>query len=132
MTILANKQFLGKSRSVAIEPLLVPNFMPSFGKIFRAFFEKIRYANYHEYHKGLLTCFCFLHGLSCAFFSTWRLNFSRTEICTAKPMIVSCVEHYTTHFSKKIGKSLEPFFHKVPKKCEKMAKMPILAKSAIV
>ena len=38
-------------------------------------------------------------------------NFSRTEICTANPMVVVCVQHYSTHFITKLGKSLEPFFH---------------------
>ena len=28
-------------------------------------------------------------------------------------MVVGCVQHYSTHYIKKIGKSLEPFFHKV-------------------
>ena len=37
-------------------------------------------------------------------------NFSRTEICTAKPMVVSCVQHYSTHFVNKLGKSLEYVF----------------------
>ena len=44
-------------------------------------------------------------------------NFSRTEIFTAKPMVVGCVQHYSTHF--------------VQKNCQKWQKMPILAKSAI-
>ena len=48
-------------------------------------------------------------------------DFSRTDKSTAKPMIVGCVQHYSTHFIKKIGKSLEPFFHKV-KKLQKRAK----------
>ena len=30
-------------------------------------------------------------------------------------MVVGCVQHYSTHYIKKIGKSLEPFFHKVQK-----------------
>ena len=34
-------------------------------------------------------------------------NYSRTEIFTAKPMVVGCVQHYSTHFVKKLGKSLE-------------------------
>ena len=59
-------------------------------------------------------------------------NFSRTEICTAKPMVVGCVEHYSTHFSKELGKLLESFFHKVQKTVKKWLEMPILAKSAIV
>ena len=42
-------------------------------------------------------------------------NFSRTEICTANPKVVGCVQHYSTHFIKKLGKSLDPFFHKVQK-----------------
>ena len=37
-------------------------------------------------------------------------DFSRTDKCTAKPMLVGCVQHYSTHFLKKIGKLLEPFF----------------------
>ena len=36
-------------------------------------------------------------------------------------MVVGCVEHYSTYFIKKIGKSLGPFFHKVQKN-EKGAK----------
>ena len=62
------------------------------------------------------------HGHSPTFFSTWRLNFSQTEICTAKPMVVGCVQPYSTHFINKLGKSLEPFFHKVQKNVKKMAK----------
>ena len=50
--------------------------------------------------------------LKSAFFGP---NFSRTEILTAKPMVVGCVQHYSTHFIKQLGKSLEPFFHKVQK-----------------
>ena len=42
-------------------------------------------------------------------------NFSRTEICTANPMVVGCVQNYSTHFIKKFGKSLEPFFLKSEK-----------------
>ena len=42
-------------------------------------------------------------------------NSSRTEICTAKPMAVGCVQHYSSHFGKKLGKSLESFFCKVQK-----------------
>ena len=58
-------------------------------------------------------------------------NFSRTEIFTAKPMVVDCVQHYSTHFINKLGKSLELFFHKVKQnekrgkkgeKCQKGAK----------
>ena len=62
-------------------------------------------------------------------------NFSRTDICTANPMVVGCVQHYSTHFIKKLGKSLDPFFHKVQitaKKGLKGAKRGILAKSAIL
>ena len=61
-------------------------------------------------------------------------DLSRTDKSTAKPMAVGCVKHYSTHFIKKIGKSLEPFFHKVQKtakKGQKGAKRGILAKSAI-
>ena len=46
-------------------------------------------------------------------------DFSWTDKCTAKPMVVGCVQHYSTHFIKKIGKSLEPFFHKVQKTAKK-------------
>ena len=49
-------------------------------------------------------------------------------------MAVSCVQHYSTHFIKKLGKSLEQFFHKVQKTAkngQKGAKGVILAKSAI-
>ena len=45
-------------------------------------------------------------------------DFSRTEISTAKPMVVGCVQH-STHFIKQIGRSLETFFHKVQKNCKK-------------
>ena len=61
-------------------------------------------------------------------------DFSRTDKSTAKPMVVGCVQHYSTHFIKKLGKSLEPFFRKVQKTAKngkKWPKMPILAKSAI-
>ena len=34
---------------------------------------------------------------------------------TAKPMVVGCVQHYSTHFVNKLGKSLESFFRKVKK-----------------
>ena len=53
-----------------------------------------------------------------AIFCHFLLNFSRTEICTAKPMVVGCVQH-STHFIKKLGKSLQPFFNKVKKKLPK-------------
>ena len=46
-------------------------------------------------------------------------DFSRTDKSTAKPMVVGSVQHYATHFIKKIGKSLEPFFHKVKKTAKK-------------
>ena len=62
-------------------------------------------------------------------------NFSRTEICTANPMVVGCVQHYSTPFIKKLRKSLEPFFHKVQKTAKKAQKGPkrgIVAKSAIL
>ena len=49
---------------------------------------------------------------------------SRTDKSTAKPMVVGCVQHYSTHFIKKIGKSLEPFFHKVQKPAKKGQKGP--------
>ena len=55
-------------------------------------------------------------------------DFSRTDKSTAKPMVVSCVQHYSTHFIKKIGKSLEPFFHKVQKTAKKGKKGPKRAK----
>ena len=48
-------------------------------------------------------------------------DFSLTDKCTAKPMVVGCVQHYSTHFIKKLGKSLEPFFIK-SKKLQKRAK----------
>ena len=44
--------------------------------------------------------------LKSAFFGP---NFSRTETFTAKPMVVGYVQHYSTHFVKKIGKSLVVF-----------------------
>ena len=34
-------------------------------------------------------------------------------------MVVGCVQHYSTHYIKKIGKSLEPFSHKVQKTAKK-------------
>ena len=40
-------------------------------------------------------------------------DFSRTDKSTANTMVVGCVQHYSTHFIKKIEKSLEPLFHKV-------------------
>ena len=49
-------------------------------------------------------------------------------------MIVGCVQHYSTHFIKKLGKSLEPFFDKVQKTAkngQEWPRMAILAKSAI-
>ena len=46
-------------------------------------------------------------------------DFSRTDKSTAKPMVVGCVQHYSTHFIKKLGKSLEPFFHKIQKTAKK-------------
>ena len=52
-------------------------------------------------------------------FASLRLNFRRTEIATAKPMVVVRVQHYSTHFIKKLGKSLETFFHKVQKTAKK-------------
>ena len=42
-------------------------------------------------------------------------NSNRTDIFTAKPMVVGCVQHYSTHFGKKLGKLLESFFRKVQK-----------------
>ena len=45
--------------------------------------------------------------------------FSRTDKSTAKPMVVGCVQHYSTHFIRKIGQSLEPFFHKLQKTVKK-------------
>ena len=61
-------------------------------------------------------------------------NSSRTEMFTAKPMGVGCLQHYSTDIVKKLGKSLESFFRKVQKTAKnvkKWPKMPILAKSAI-
>ena len=43
-------------------------------------------------------------------------NFSRTEIFTAKPMVVGCVQHYSRHFVKELGKSS---FSSSPKNCKK-------------
>ena len=37
-------------------------------------------------------------------------DFSRTDKSTAKPMVVGCVQHYSTHFIKKIGKWLRAVF----------------------
>ena len=42
-------------------------------------------------------------------------DISRTDKSTAKPMVVGCVQHYSTHFFKKIGKSLETFFEIIAK-----------------
>ena len=39
-----SSNFLEKTVSLTFEPLLVPNFMPSIGKILRAVIEIIRYA----------------------------------------------------------------------------------------
>ena len=50
-------------------------------------------------------------------------DFSRTVMCTANPMVVGCVQHYSTNFVKKLGKSLESFFRKVKKNCKKWGKM---------
>ena len=49
-------------------------------------------------------------------------DFSRTDKCTANPMSVGCVQHYSTHFIQKLGKSLELFFHKVQKTAKNGAK----------
>ena len=43
-------------------------------------------------------------------------------------MVVGCGKHYSTHYIKKIGKSLEPFFHKVQKTAKKGKKGPKRAK----
>ena len=51
-------------------------------------------------------------------------DFSRTDKSTAKPMVVGCVQHYSTHFLKKIGKSLETCFNKVQKTAKKGKKGP--------
>ena len=37
------------------------------------------------------------------------------NIFTAKPMVVGCVQHYSTHFINKLETSIEPFFRKVQK-----------------
>ena len=50
-------------------------------------------------------------------------NFSRTEIFTAKPMVVGCVQHYSRHFVKKLGKWLVVFF-------VKSKNLPTMAKNA--
>ena len=50
--------------------------------------------------------------LKSAFLGT---NSRRTNIFTAKPMVVDCVQHYSTHFVNKLGKLLESFFRKVQK-----------------
>ena len=60
-------------------------------------------------------------------------NSSCTEMFTAKPMVVGCVKHYSIHVSKILGRSFEPFFHKVQKtakKGQKGQKRVFLAKSA--
>ena len=43
-------------------------------------------------------------------------------------MVGGCVKHYSTHFIKKLGKSLEPFFHKIQKTAKKGKKGPKRAK----
>ena len=43
-------------------------------------------------------------------------------------MIVGCVQHYSTHVITKLGKSLEPFFHKIQKTAKKGKKGPKGAK----
>ena len=72
--------------------------------------------NMESRYQNVFTFWITLYTRHMGIFSTWRLNFSRTEICTAKPMVAGCVEHYSTHVSKK---SLEPFFHKVQKTGQK-------------
>ena len=42
-------------------------------------------------------------------------DFSRTDKSTAKPMVLGCVQHYSTHVINKLGKLLKPFFHEVQK-----------------
>ena len=44
------------------------------------------------------------------------LNISRTKEITAKPMVLSYVEHLYKHLKKKLRKSLERFFLKDKKK----------------
>ena len=48
-------------------------------------------------------------------------HFSRTKICTAKPMILGYKGHFLRQKKKKLKKSLEPFFVK-SKKMQKIAK----------
>ena len=43
-------------------------------------------------------------------------------------MGVCCVQHYSTYFIKKLGKSLTPFFHKVQQNAKKGQKGPKRAK----
>ena len=50
-----------------------------------------------------------------AIFGPFWLNFSRTDIFTAKPMLVGCVEHYSTHFINKLQHFIEPFFRNIEK-----------------
>ena len=54
-------------------------------------------------------------------------NSIRTNTFTAKPMAVGCVQHYSTHFVKQLGKSLESFYRKV-QKTAKMAKIADFSK----
>ena len=42
-------------------------------------------------------------------------NFSRTDIFTAKPMVVGCVQHYSAHFVKKQENCQSCFFVKSKK-----------------
>ena len=60
-------------------------------------------------------------------------NSSRADIFTAKPMVLGCVQHYSTHFVKKLGKSLVVFrkVQKPAKNGKKWQKITILAKSTI-
>ena len=57
------------------------------------------------------------------------LNFSRTDKYTAKPMAVGCVQYYSTHFVKKLGKSLESFFRKDQKTAKNGPKWPKMAQN---
>ena len=51
-----------------------------------------------------------MFNLKSAFFSTLRLNISRTKEFTVKPMLLSYVGHFYTHLKNKLTKSLELFF----------------------
>ena len=62
--------------------------------------------------------------------TNFRPFLAKIGICGSKfqpninPMIVGCVQHYSTHFIKILEKSLEPISHNVQKTAKKGQKMP--------